>query len=181
MSHEITRILNAIHEGDPHAAELLMPLVYRELRQLASQKLAQENPGQTWQPTELVHEVFLGLVGRDDFKDRSHFFSAAAKAMRHLLIDNARRKQADKRGGGWQRQPLDHVAAPGPDEELLALEEALVKLAALDPLKAELVELRYFTGLTNDQAAEILNISPSTADRHWAYTRAWLRAELRGE
>ena len=182
---DVTPILNAIEQGDPHAAAELLPLVYDELRRLAAQKLAQEQPGQTLQPTALVHEAFLRLVGdrtgARSFKDRGHFFAAAATAMRRILIDNARRKQALKRGGGGQqRQPLESVAAPEPDEDLLALHEALEKLAAVEPVKARLVELRYFAGLTSEQAAEILDISPTTADRHWAYARAWLRAEVRG-
>ena len=181
--NDVTHILEAIEQGDPHAAGELLPLVYRELRQLASQRLAQEKPGQTLQATALVHEAYLRLVGQEEprpYQDRGHFFAAAAAAMRRILIDNARRKQTQKRGGGLARQPLDAVAAPEPDEELLALDEALHKLAATDPLKARLVELRYFAGLTADQAAEVLGISPTTADRHWAYARAWLQAEVRG-
>ncbi len=180
---EVTRILSAIEQGDPHAAELLLPLVYDELRQLAAAKLAHEAPGQTLQATALVHEAYLRLVGEEEprsYKDRSHFFAAAAQAMRRILIDNARRKQAQKRGGGLQRQDLESVVAPEPDEELLALDEALEKLAVKDPQKAQLVELRYFAGLTGEQAAEVLGIAPSTADRHWAYARAWLQAEVRG-
>jgi RNA polymerase sigma factor (TIGR02999 family) len=180
---EITRILEAIQQGDPHAAEQLLPLVYDELRQLAAHKLAHEKPGQTLQATALVHEAYLRLFGQQEprsFSDRGHFFAAAAATMRRILIDNARRKQTQKRGGGRQRQPLEAVAAPEPDEELLALDEALQKLAALDPDKARLVELRYFAGLTGEQAAEVLGISPTTADRHWAFARAWLQAEVRG-
>ena len=182
---EVTQLLSAMEEGDPHAAEQLLPLVYTELRKLAAQKLAQERPGQTLQATALVHEAYLRLVGDQgearSFKDRGHFFAAAAQAMRRILIDNARRKQAEKRGGGFKRQELDAVAAPEPDENLLAIDEALQKLSAQDPLKARLVELRYFVGLTSDQAAEVLGISPTTADRHWAYARAWLRAEVLGD
>jgi RNA polymerase sigma factor (TIGR02999 family) len=180
---EITRILSAVSQGDPHAAEQLFPLVYDELRQLAAQKLAHEKPGQTLQPTALVHEAYLRLVGQEEpppYQDRGHFLAAAAAAMRRILIDNARRKQTQKRGGGLQRQPLEAVAAPEPDDELLALDEALQKLADRDPQKARLVELRYFAGLTGEQAAEVLGISPTTADRHWAYARAWLQAEVRG-
>lgn len=179
----VTRILNAIEQGDPHAAEELLPLVYDELRQLAANRLAHEKPGQTLQATALVHEVYLRLVGTAEqrsYRDRSHFFAAAAQAMRRLLIDRARRRQAQKRGGGRQRQPLEAVAAPEPDAELLALDEALQKLAATDPVKARLVELRYFAGLTGEQAAEVLGISPTTADRYWAYARAWLQTEVRG-
>jgi RNA polymerase sigma factor (TIGR02999 family) len=180
---DVTKILSAIEQGDSQAAEQLLPLVYDELRKLAAAKLAHESPGQTLQPTALVHEAYLRLVGEDrsrSFKDRGHFFAAAATAMRRILIDSARRKQTQKRGGGFERHDLDGVAAPEPDPELLALDEALDKLAVADPLKAKLVELRYFAGLTGEQAAEVLGISPTTADRHWAYARAWLQAEVRG-
>jgi RNA polymerase sigma factor (TIGR02999 family) len=180
---DVTQILSAIEQGDPHAAEQLLPLVYDELRKLAAQKLAQEKPGQTLQATALVHEAFLRLAGSGggrSYKDRGHFFAAAATAMRRILVDNARRKQTEKHGGGLQRQPLEAVAAPEPDPELLALDEALHKLAATDPVKARLVELRYFAGLSGDQAAQVLCISPTTADRQWAYARAWLQAEVRG-
>jgi RNA polymerase sigma factor (TIGR02999 family) len=181
LMSDVTRILTAIEQGDPSAAEQLLPLVYDELRQLAAHKLAQEKPGQTLQPTALVHEAYLRLVGTDQpFTSRGHFFAAAAEAMRRILIDHARRKQTTKRGGGAERQPLEDVAAAEPAEELLALDEALHKLAALDPLKAKVVELRYFAGLTGDQAATVLGIAPSTADRHWAFARAWLQAEVRG-
>jgi RNA polymerase sigma factor (TIGR02999 family) len=178
---DVTHILSAIEQGDPHAAEQLLPLVYDELRKLAAQKLALEKPGQTLQATALVHEAYLRLVGPDQsrsYKDRIHFFAAAATAMRRILIDNARRKQTHKRGGGGQRQQLAEAAAPEPDENLLALDEALKKLAVTDPAKARLVELRYFAGLTGDQAAQVLGISTTTADRHWAYARAWLQAEI---
>jgi RNA polymerase sigma factor (TIGR02999 family) len=180
---DVTRVLSALEQGDPSAAGQLLPLVYDELRQLAAQKLALEKPGQTLQATALVHEAYLRLVGPEglgSFQSRGHFFAAAATAMRHILIDNARRKQTQKRGGGFRRQPLEAVAAPEPDAELLALDEALQKLAAKDPLKARLVELRYFAGLTGEQAADLLGISPTTADRHWAYARASLQAEVRG-
>ncbi len=180
---DVTRSLSAIDQGDPHAAEQLLPLVYDELRKLAAQKLALEKPGQTLQATALVHEAYLRLVGPDQsrsYKDQIHFFAAAATAMRRILIDNARRKHTHKRGGGLQRQQLEEAAAPQPDENLLALDEALKKLAATDPAKAQLVELRYFAGLTGDQAARVLGISPTTADRHWAYARAWLQTEISG-
>ena len=181
---EVTRILGAIEQGDPHAAGQLLPLVYDELRRLAAHKLACEKPGHTLDATALVHEAYLRLVGDQEkprqFQDRSHFFAAAAAAMRRILIDNARRKRSQKRGGGLRRQPLEAVADPTPDDDLLALDEALEKLAAQDPIKARLVELRYFAGLTGEQAAEVLGISPSTADRHWVYARAWLRAEVFG-
>jgi RNA polymerase sigma factor (TIGR02999 family) len=180
---DVTRIVSAIEQGDPRAAEQLLPLVYDELRKLAAAKLAQEKPGQTLDATALVHEAYVRLVGRPEpraYADRGHFFAAAAAAMRRILVDAARRRQTQKRGGGRRRQPLDGVAAPEPDADLLGLDEALRKLAADDPQKARLVELRYFAGLTGDQAAAALGISPTTADRHWAYARAWLRAEVRG-
>jgi len=177
---EVTGILSAIEQGDPHAAEQLLPLVYDELRRLAAAQLAGEKPGQTLDPTALVHDAYLRLVGNSDFANRGHFFAAAAQAMRRVLVGSARRKGRIKRGGGWRRQDLhpDLAAAPLPDDRLLALDAALAKLAEHDPLKGRLVELRYFAGLTGDQAAEILGISPSTADRHWVFARAWLRREL---
>jgi RNA polymerase sigma factor (TIGR02999 family) len=180
---EVTAILSAMEHGDSQAAERLLPLVYDELRSLAEQKLAREKPGQTLQGTALVHDAYLRLVDQTNprlYKDRGHFFAAAATAMRQILIDNARRKLTDKHGGDMQRQPLEAVAAPEPDDELLALDEALKKLAIIEPQKARLVELRYFAGLTGEEAAEVLGISPTTADRHWAYARAWLQAEVRG-
>jgi RNA polymerase sigma factor (TIGR02999 family) len=179
----ITQILASIEQGDPHAAEQLLPLVYDELRKLAAARMAQEQSGQTLDATALVHEAYLRLVGGESqpaYRGRGHFFAAAATAMRRILIDNARRKRADRHGGGRERVPLDDLAAAPPDGELLALDDALQKLAACDPLKAQLVELRYFAGLTGDQAALVLGISASTADRHWTYARAWLQAELRG-
>lgn len=181
--NDVTRILSAIEQGDPKAAEELLPLVYEELRRLAAQKLSQEKPGLTLQATALVHEAYLRLVGqgaRRPYRDLGHFFATAAAAMRRILIDRARRKRAQKHGGGRSRQPLELVAAPEPDEELLALDDALRRLAEIDPQKAQLVELRYFAGLTGEQAAEVLGISPTTADRYWAYARAWLQAEVRG-
>jgi RNA polymerase sigma factor (TIGR02999 family) len=181
--HAVTQILNAIEQGDPHAAEQLLPLVYDELRKLAAQKLAQEQPGQTLQATALVHDAYLRLVGGEvprRYHDRQHFFSAAATAMRRILIDQARRKDSQKRGGGVEREELRDLVAPQPDAELLALDAALERLALVDSVKAKLVELRYFAGLSGDQAAEVLGISPSTADRYWAYARAWLQAEVRG-
>jgi RNA polymerase sigma factor (TIGR02999 family) len=182
---DVTSILSAIEEGDAHAAEQLLPLVYDELRKLAAQKLAQEKPGQTLQPTALVHEAYLRLVdvGRaQQWNSRGHFFAACAEAMRRILVENARRKQRPKHGSGRQRQDLDAeaVAAPEPEDELLALDAALDKLAQRDPQKAKLIELRYFGGLTGDQAAAVLGISPSAADRHWVFARAWLRRELCG-
>jgi RNA polymerase sigma factor (TIGR02999 family) len=182
MSH-VTRILSAIEQGDPSAAAELLPLVYDELRKLASLQMAHDRPGETLNPTALVHEAYLRLIGDGTerrYHDRSHFFAAAATAMRHIRIDQARRKKTQKRGGNGQRLELDDVAAPAPDDELLALDEALTRLTILDARKAQLVELRFFAGLTNDQAAAVLGISPTTADRDWAFTRAWLRDAVRG-
>jgi RNA polymerase sigma factor (TIGR02999 family) len=182
--NQVTKILSAIERGDPQAAEQLLPLVYDELRILAAQKLSQESPGQTLDATALVHEAYVRLVGNaspPSFNDRGHFYAAAATAMRHVLIDNARRKLAEKHGGGRQRVELDDIASAEPDEDLIALDEALKKLTAQDAVKGRLVELRYFAGLTGDEAAGVLGISPSTADRHWAYARAWLQAELQGQ
>lgn len=182
--HEVTRILNALDAGDAQAAAQLLPLVYDELRKLAAQKLAHEKSGQTLDATALVHEAYLRLVDNESprlFADRQHFFRAAATAMRRILIDRARRKQTRKHGGDRQRQSLDAIAAPQADEELLALDAALAKLAAHDPDKAQLVELRFFAGLTGAQAAELLGISESTADRWWSYARAWLQTDMRGE
>jgi RNA polymerase sigma factor (TIGR02999 family) len=181
--NEVTRILSAIEQGDPLAAEQLLPLVYDELRKLAAQKLAPEKPGQTLQSTALVHEAYLRLVGNGEeprWDNRRHFFAAAAEAMRRILVENARRKQMHKHGGGRQRMDLDAEAlvAPESNVDLLALDAALQRLAEQDPLKAKLVELRYFAGLTGDQAAAALGMSPSSADRLWVYTRAWLRREL---
>jgi RNA polymerase sigma factor (TIGR02999 family) len=188
--NDVTRILNAIEQGDPHAASQLLPLVYDELRQLAAQRLAHEKPGQTLDATALVHEAYLRLLasgGREPtevqhWDGRGHFFAAAAEAMRRILIENARRKQRHKHGGGMDRHDLDAaaLAAPEADEDLLALDAALRKLAERDPQKAKLIELRYFAGLTGDQAAAVLGISPSAADRHWVFARAWLRRELQG-
>ncbi|HEY7329703.1 MAG TPA: ECF-type sigma factor [Gemmataceae bacterium] len=184
MNH-VTRILSALSQGDPHAAEQLLPLVYDELRKLAAARLAQEAPGNSLDATALVHEVYVRLVqsiNADRWDNRAHFFAAAATAMRRILIERARHKQRLIHGGGRQRQELhsDLVAVPERDDELLALDAALTKLAEHDPLKARLVELRFFAGLTGDQVAEILGISPSTADRHWAYARAWLRRAVQG-
>jgi RNA polymerase sigma factor (TIGR02999 family) len=180
---DVTRILLDIDQGDPRAAEQLLPLVYDELRKLAAQKLAHEKPGQTLQATALVHDAYLRLVANGEerpWESRGHFFAAAAEAMRRILVENARRKRSGRHGGGWQRRDVDAGAmvAPEPDVDLLALDAALHRLAAHDPLKARLVELRYFAGLTGDQAAAALGISASSADRHWVYTRAWLRREL---
>jgi RNA polymerase sigma factor (TIGR02999 family) len=181
---EVTRFLSAIEQGDPHAAEQLLPLVYEELRKLAAQKLAGEKPGQTLQATALVHEAYVRLVDSDKaqhWNSRGHFFAAAAEAMRRILVDQARKKNSRKRGGGLERQPLEglEIAAPEPSVDLVAVNEALERFACIDKLAAELVKLRYYAGLTIPQAAEALAISSTTADRHWAYARAWLHAELR--
>src|SRR5262249_30753306 len=176
---DVTQILNAIEADDPHAAEQLLPLVYDELRRLASQKLAGEGPGHTLQPTALVHEAYLKLLGADadrSWNGRTHFFTAAAEAMRRILIDHARRKRRVRHGGGRKQVPLgEHEAVVfGPADDILALDEALTALAAVDQPKAELVKLRYFAGLTLEEAAQLLGISRATADRYWAYARAWL-------
>ena len=189
---EVTRILTAIEQGDPSAAEQLLPLVYDELRKLAAQKLSHENPGQTLQATALVHEAYLRLVGdqspttnyqppQQHWDNRGHFFAAAAEAMRRIMIDQARQKQSRRRGGGRQRQALDHldIAAPEPSLDILALHEALERFETIDAVKANLVKLRYFAGLTLPQAAAALGISTTTADRYWSYARAWLHAELK--
>jgi RNA polymerase sigma factor (TIGR02999 family) len=182
---DVTRILSAIEHGDPHAAEQLLPLVYDELRQLAAQRLSHEKPGQTLQATALVHEAYLRLVGQtieQKWDNRGHFFAAAAEAMRRILVENARRKMTQKHGGKLVRRTLEDLPLVAPEfgEDLLALDEALEKLAKEDPVKAKLVKLRHFAGLTVDQAAKALNISPATADRYWAYARAWLHAEITG-
>ena len=180
---DVTRLLDAVRAGDKHAAAELLPLVYDELRKLAAVRLAREQPGQTLDATALVHEAYLRLVGPADerrWDHRGHFFAAAAEAMRRILVDAARRKTAARRAGAREDVDPDWIAAPGDDEELLALDEALTKLAAKDPVKAELVKLRYFAGLTTDQAAAALGLSPSTADRHWTYARAWLKRAVSG-
>jgi RNA polymerase sigma factor (TIGR02999 family) len=182
---EVTRILSAIEQGDPHAAEQLLPLVYQELRRLAAQWLAREAPGQTLQPTALVHEAYVRLVDVakvQDWNSRGHFFAAAAEAMRRILVENARRKGSLKRGGARKRQTLDeeNLEAPEPPDELLALDEALSQLATSEPKAAELVKLRYFAGLTVKQAAEILGMSPRSADLLWAFARAWLLRKIEG-
>jgi RNA polymerase sigma factor (TIGR02999 family) len=179
---DVTRILNAIEQGDPRATEELLPLVYEELRLLASQKMSQEPPGQTIQATALVHEAYLRLVEAkgQSWNSRGHFFRAAAEAMRRILVENARRKQRLKRGGKSERLTLDEasITTDKQDIDLLALDEALAKLEEDDPEKANLVKLRYFVGLTTSQSAEILNISLPTANRHWSYARSWLFREI---
>ena len=191
---DVTQILQAIEQGDPHAAGQLLPLVYDELRRLARQKLAQEKPGQTLEATALVHEAYLRLVAKGDasapreqhWDSRRHFFAAAAEAMRRILIDQARRKHSDKRGGDRKRLPLDEVGpltAPEgePVEDLLALDEVLRQLEAEAPVKAQLVKLRYFAGLSLEDAARTLGISPATAKRYWVYARSWLFGKLHGD
>lgn len=181
---DVTRILNAIEQGDARAADKLLPVVYQELRRLAAYKLSHEAPGQTLQATALVHEAYIRLVGSEaqDWSSRTHFFTAAAEAMRRILIDNARRKQRLKRGGGQQKVNLNdaELAIEGPSDDLIALDEALVKLASIDKEKADLVKLRYFAGLTLKQAASILHLSERTAKRHWTHARAWLYRQITG-
>jgi RNA polymerase sigma factor (TIGR02999 family) len=180
---DVTRILSGIEQGDSHAAEQLLPLVYDELRQLAAQRLTQEKAGQTLDATALVHEAYLRLVdgpAAQNWNSRAHFFAAAAEAMRRILVDNARRKKAGKRGGGVARVDLDpaELAAHEPDDKMIALDEALAQLERQDPTKAQLVKLRYFAGLPIREAADALGISTATADRYWAYARAWLQRAM---
>lgn len=179
---DVTRILVAIEQGDARAADKLLPLVYEQLRLLAAQKLSQERPGQTLQATALVHEAYIRLVGSEtqNWQGRRHFFAAAAEAMRRILVERARQKRRVKHGGLHRRVDIDSADLPieGPSDDLLALDEALTKFAAEDSLKAELVKLRYFAGLTMDEAARLLDISKATADRYWSYARAWLLDEV---
>jgi RNA polymerase sigma factor (TIGR02999 family) len=180
---DVTQILSAIEQGNQYAAEQLLPVVYNELRKLAAQKLAQENPGQTLEATALVNEAFVRLVDVEKaqhWDSRGHFFAAAAQAMRRILIDQARRKQSQRHGGGLKRQAIDDVEIVASESsiDLLAVNAALERFEKIDKLKAELVKLRYFAGLTIPQAAEALGISSTTADRYWAYARAWLHTEL---
>jgi RNA polymerase sigma factor (TIGR02999 family) len=188
---DVTRVLSAIEQGDPSAASQLLPLVYDELRRLAAARLAQEGPGQTLQATALVHEAYVRLVGSGDttaypaeqrWDSRGHFFAAAAEAMRRILIDRAREKRAEKRGGGLRRLDIDAIdlATTAAPDEILALDDALARLARGDPAAARLVELRYFAGLTVDEAGKALGMSTATAYRHWNYARAWLHGELLG-
>jgi len=187
--NEVTSILSAIELGEPKAAEQLLPLVYDELRRLAAQKLAQEKPGQTLQATALVHEAYLRVVGSEKdqrWDSRRHFFAAAAEAMRRILIDQARHKQSARGGGGYQRVPQDNspslVAPEGVSgEDILALDDALRQLEAEDPVKARLVQLRFFAGVSLEDAAKMLDISPATAKRYWVYARSWLYGKLHGE
>jgi len=179
---DVTRILDAMQQGDPQAGNQLLPLVYDELRRLAAAKMARESAGHTLQPTALVHEAWLRLVGNESqqWNGRAHFFGAAAEAMRRILIENARRKQAARHGGGQARLDINEIeiAATAKDDELLSVSEALEKLAARDKQKAELVKLRYFAGLTTEEAAEVLGVSVPTADRWWNFSRAWLFEEI---
>jgi len=182
---EVTQILHAIAEGDPHAASQLLPLVYEELRKLAAQRLARETPGQTLQPTALVHEAYLRLVGENEerhWDSRGHFFAAAAEAMRRILVEIARQKASLKRGGDRDRVDVvdSLLASPEPREDLVALDAALTKLAETDKQAAELVQLRYFAGLPIPEVAEILGMAPRTADRLWAFAKAWLHEEIEG-
>jgi RNA polymerase sigma factor (TIGR02999 family) len=182
---EVTKILSALEEGDNRAAEELLPLVYNELRRLAAWQLANERPGQTLQPTALVHEAYLRLVGNEDppWRNRRHFFNIAAEAMRRILVESARRKSRLKRGGHLERVELEEVDIPSPmpDDELLALDEALCRLAAADSRAAELVKLCFFVGLTQEEAAKQLGVSISTVERTWAFARAWLFREIQKE
>jgi RNA polymerase sigma factor (TIGR02999 family) len=183
---EVTHILSAIEQGDPHAAAQLLPLVYDELRKLAAAKLVQEKPGQTLEATALVHEAYVRLVGAPpegaarEWGGRAHFFAAAAEAMRRILVEKARRKRRHKHGGGLPRVDIDlaNVVSPMPDQDLLALDEAMIRLAAEDPIRARLVQLRFYAGLSNEEAAKVLGISGVTAKRYWRYARAWLHREL---
>ena len=189
---DVTQVLNTIEQGDPHAAQQLLPLVYDELRRLAAQRLAHEQPGQTLEATALVHEAYLRLVASGDphapdaephWNSRGHFFAAAAQAMRRILLDNARRKQADKRGGARQRVSFERAerVASAPPEDLLALDDALERLRHHDPVAGQLVALRYFAGLSVEEAARALGLSRANAYRHWTFARAWLRCQLTGD
>jgi len=180
---DVTRILADIEQGDPRAAEQLLPLVYDELRKLAAQKMAQENPGLTLQATALVHEAYVRLVadqpGQQCWDGRGHFFAAAADAMRRILVESARRKQRVKHGGSFHKVAVTDLAAPGPDDDLVALDEALVLLAAEDPRAAKVVELRYFAGLGHEEVAAALGVTVYEARQKWTYARAWMRNALR--
>ena len=183
--NQATVLLSAVEQGDPRAADELLQLVYQELRQLATRKMARESPGQTLQPTALVHEAWLRLVGAEtpSFENRAHFFSAAAEAMRRILIDRARRRNTRRHGGDFERVAFEEcdLAAPQADDELLAVHEALDKLARHYPAQAEVVKLRYFGGRTNEEVAQILDISVSCVKNYWAFARAWLLQEIQGE
>jgi len=182
---DITQIILAVKRGDPSAAEQLLPLVYEELRKLAAARLANERPGQTLQATALVHDAYLRLAGgnvEQHWENRGHFFAAAAEAMRRILVENARRKNRIKHGGQMSRRDLDdaEIVAPEIHEDLISLDVALDRLKAVDPQSVELIHLRYFAGLSNAEAAKLLDISPRTADRMWAFARAWLHQEIAG-
>ncbi|MFO1499395.1 MAG: ECF-type sigma factor [Verrucomicrobiota bacterium] len=186
MSVDITLLLNAADRGDREAAGDLLEVVYEELRRLAASKMAREAPGQTLQATALVHEAWLKLVGNDapQFKNRAHFFAAAAEAMRRILIDRARRNQTRRHGGGWERVDLeenDFPATATEDDQLLAIHDALEKLAIDHPIQAEVVKLRYFAGMTNEEVSQVLGISVSTSKNYWNFARAWLFKEIRGK
>jgi RNA polymerase sigma factor (TIGR02999 family) len=186
---DVTGILNALAQGDSHAASQLLPLVYDELRRLAAQKLSHEKPGQTLEPTALVHEAYLRLVATPPreggaeapWAGRGHFFAAAAEAMRRILVESARRKKRAKHGGDHQRVDLEDIAAPGLPDDILALDEALDRLAGQEPAAVQVVQLHFFAGLSIEEAAQVLAISRATAYRHWAYARAWLRCAISGE
>ena len=184
---DVTRILNAIEQGDEKAADRLLPLVYEELRRLAAHKMSHEPPGQTLQATALVHEAYIRLVGSEaqNWNSRGHFYAAAAEAMRRILIDNARRKKSIRHGGGHQRINFDAAilvdGKVSPINDMVALDNALQKLGDKDKLKADLVKLRFFAGLTSEQAARVLDVSPATAERYWDYARSWLRVEITQE
>jgi RNA polymerase sigma factor (TIGR02999 family) len=184
--NEVTRILSAIEQGDPSAASQLLPLVYEELRQLAAQKLGHETPGQTLQPTALVHEAYLRLIGEKEaqhWDSRGHFFAACAEAMRRILVESARRKKRARHGGDLQRVELHEEEVPvrPPPDEIVRLDEALTRLTEEDPETARVVQLHFFAGLSIEQAAEVLGVSRATAYRQWAYARAWLRCAIGGE
>ncbi len=183
--NQVTQLLNAVEQDDPYAAEQLLPLLYEELRHLATRRLAHESPGQTLQPTALVHEAYLRLLNsksKTPWRNRAHFFAAASEAMRRILVENARRKRNIKCGGKMVRQPLEEaeLLAPEPSEDLVALDEALKELARTERIAAELVQLRYFGGLAIPEAARVLGISPRTANRLWTYARAWLHDKIQG-
>jgi RNA polymerase sigma factor (TIGR02999 family) len=183
---EVTRILSAIEQGDPHAAAQLLPVVYDELRKLAAQKLAQEKPGQTLQATALVHDAYIRLVDVEKaqhWDSRGHFFAAAAEAMRRILVEQARRKRCIRHGGDMKRIDLEQACslAQAPSEDLLALDEALTRLGVLNPIRAEVVKLRFFAGLTMPEIAQALSVSLPTVERYWAFARTWLYAELNSE
>jgi RNA polymerase sigma factor (TIGR02999 family) len=180
---DATLLLAAVEQGDPKAAEKLLNLLYEELRRLAASKMARETPGHTLQPTALVHEAWLRLVGTENtrFENRAHFFSAAAEAMRRILIDRARRKLTVRHGGGYERIDLDEqdLAAPGPDDQLLAVHEVLGNLAQKHPVQAEVVKLRYFVGMTIEETAQVLGISAGTVKNHWTFASAWIFNEIK--